>query len=291
MLRIAGGRPLEVVTLVASPCIVLLVFRAVQKDLTENRRRMVEASVRAEASARQIEDDHRIALMAEELAGLGQWRLDAKSGRFSCSEGVRQIYGIASAAEDPTIEAILAMHDTDDRAAVSARVAQAMRDGTPFSFESRITTADGEVRHILVNAAAELDAAGEVETVFGATMDVTQARSREDALRQSESRFRMLADHSTDVIVWFRPDGTILYASPSARTLGYAPEEVVGRKTFEFVHPDDRERAISVIRALFSGESPDASVRREYRFLVPARADTSGSKAIRLSSATRQGGN
>ncbi len=78
----------------------------------------------------------------------------------------------------------------------------------------------------------------------------------------------MLADHSTDVIVWFRPDGTILYASPSARTLGYAPEEVVGRKTFEFVHPDDRERAISVIRALFSGESPDASVRREYRFLT-----------------------
>ncbi len=178
MLRIKGGQLFEVVTLIASPCIVLLVFRAVQKDLTENRRQVVEASLRAEASARQIEDDHRIALMAEELAGLGQWRLDAKGGRFTCSEGVRQIYGIAPSAENPSIEAILAMHDADDRTAVSARVAQAMRDGTPFSFESRITTADGEVRHVLVNAAAELDAAGEVETVFGATMDVTQARAR-----------------------------------------------------------------------------------------------------------------
>jgi len=79
----------------------------------------------------------------------------------------------------------------------------------------------------------------------------------------------MLADHSTDVVVWAAEDGTILYASPASRLLGYAPEDVVGRKTFEFVHPDDLDRAINNTRDLLTGEMVDSSAPSQYRFLTP----------------------
>jgi PAS domain S-box-containing protein len=59
-------------------------------------------------------------------------------------------------------------------------------------------------------------------------------------LAESESRFRLLAENSTDMISRHDPEGRYLYASPACRILlGYEPEELVGHSSFEFIHPDD----------------------------------------------------
>ena len=72
--------------------------------------------------------------------------------------------------------------------------------------------------------------------------DVTDSRRTEAALRISEARHRLLAEQSTDIISRHTPDTwTFLYASPAAQTLlGYAPEELVGKSSLDFFHPDDR---------------------------------------------------
>jgi PAS domain S-box-containing protein len=68
-----------------------------------------------------------------------------------------------------------------------------------------------------------------------------EKRRSDAALRESERRFRLLAEHATDMIARSTPDGVYLYASPACRALlGYAPEELVGRSARDLVHPDDR---------------------------------------------------
>jgi PAS domain S-box-containing protein len=65
-------------------------------------------------------------------------------------------------------------------------------------------------------------------TILGFVRDITERRRSEEALRESESRFRLLAGNSTDVIWTMSLDGRFTYVSPSVKTLsGYTPEETL----------------------------------------------------------------
>jgi len=69
------------------------------------------------------------------------------------------------------------------------------------------------------------------------TDDLTQAHEK---LSESEIRFRSLIEYSSDLVFIVRPDGMITYASPSVLHLwGYTPEELIGKNSINFLHPDD----------------------------------------------------
>jgi PAS domain S-box-containing protein len=62
----------------------------------------------------------------------------------------------------------------------------------------------------------------------------------ERKLRESELRFRLLAQNATDIISRHTPDGTCLYASPASKTLtGYDAEEFTGKNIYKLIHRDD----------------------------------------------------
>jgi PAS domain S-box-containing protein len=79
--------------------------------------------------------------------------------------------------------------------------------------------------------------------------NINEQRRVSEALRASEERYRLLADHSTDVIALLAPDLTLKYVSPACRAmLGFEPEQMVGRNALEFVPAED----MAVIAADYS---------------------------------------
>jgi len=84
------------------------------------------------------------------------------------------------------------------------------------------------------------------------------------ALAESEARYRLLADHATDIMLTLDIDGTIRFASAAVRELGfYEPETLIGRNAMDLIVPEDRARVSATHVAALGAPERNHSV--EYR--------------------------
>ncbi|HEY9762257.1 MAG TPA: PAS domain S-box protein [Trichocoleus sp.] len=102
---------------------------------------------------------------------------------------------------------------------------------------------DGQRRLLSVNGAPIKDTQGQIVNLVFTVNDITERIAAETALRESETRFRLLAENMLDLVCLHALDGTYIYVSPSCQTvLGYVPEELMGTSPYALLHPEDCDR-------------------------------------------------
>ena len=187
--------------------------------------------------------------MAEELAKVGSWRLDARTGAIQWSAEVYRIHGVDPKTFDPALDDALAFYHPDDRDAVRNWCTRAIETGECGAFRFRLIRSDGEERLVISQCRPEHDETGATTALFGVFQDVTDSARANEAVAASEARYRLLADNATDVIATYGLDGVFRYVSPAIEgSMGYRPEELVGRSFWNFMHPDD----VGGVRAAFA---------------------------------------
>jgi two-component system, NarL family, sensor histidine kinase UhpB len=94
------------------------------------------------------------------------------------------------------------------------------------------------------------DLAATAVTELELRRELTDRSRMENALRESETRYRSLIDQTSDIITVIDESAVVRYGSPSVETvLGYDPDDLVGRRAVDLVHPDDVEPLLEAHRS------------------------------------------
>lgn len=110
------------------------------------------------------------------------------------------------------------------------------------------------------------DAEGNPLYLVSVGRDITERKQAEEALRESEAKYRDLVEKISDVIYAVDVGGALTYVNPAAESLlGLPVEQLVGQPFAQFIHPEDLGRAQNNHQALLSGEVIGPA---EYRLLT-----------------------
>jgi PAS domain S-box-containing protein len=140
---------------------------------------------------------------------------------------------------------------------VLARLQEAMSEQKPLQFET-ISPTTGKWIDLHV-----FPADGGLGVYF---RDITERRSTEEALRESEMRFRAMFEQASVGIVQASFGGTLLRVNPGfCKIVGYSEEEATGMAIRALTHPDDYEKEDALTRQLMAGEIPGYSIEKRYR--------------------------
>ena len=144
----------------------------------------------------------------------------------------------------------------DDRAAMTAAWSHAVSTGEPYQAQARRRMADGSYRWMQSRAFPRRNVSGEITQWYGYTEDVHDRRLTEEALRESEARFQVMAD-SIDQMIWSaRADGfTDYYNQRWYEYTGTERDPDDGERWHGMLHPDDQDHASANWRhSLATGE-------------------------------------
>jgi PAS domain S-box-containing protein len=128
--------------------------------------------------------------------------------------------------------------------------------GEARTIERRIRGSDGVERWYETTHVPVVDERGGVIGVCLNARDVSERRRGEQALRDSEARYRDLFDNASDLVCTTAPDGAFVYANRAWHdAIGLDAEELAGRRFLDLVHPDSRERYLDVVARAEAGET------------------------------------
>jgi PAS domain S-box-containing protein len=194
------------------------------------------------------------------LAGVAGWTFHADFS-FDWSPAMYELFQL-----DPGCSSadVVARYHPDDRNHVTKSLAETFRTGETTVTRYRIVWPSGEMRHVLSKAVRRIGPNG--PEIVGVNIDVTAQLNEMEIDFEDVRRFKFIASNSRDLIIRYRPDGEITFASPASKiVLGFEAEELTGLSIFDLLDKEIHPNARAVLDARNRQEGPQGP--QEFRAL------------------------
>jgi PAS domain S-box-containing protein len=209
---------------------------------------MINERKRAEEQLRLSEERLRLAVTG---AALGTWHWDLRTGQLVWSELSFAMFGLEP-SPNMTYERFRAAVHPDDCVPMEEAIRRSIREHSDYSVEIRAVWPDGSVHWLSTKGRAFYDQDGTPVRMEGVAHDITPSKQAEQALRESEERFRHLTERLDTALraagmgtwVWHFESGGLQIDESLAQLLGLSPDEA-RRTTLDSVltrvHAEDQK--------------------------------------------------
>lgn len=212
----------------------------------------------------QIHHSQEIYKQAEELAKIGNWSWDLRSGIITWTDQLYRIYGLEPQSETITIERFLSFIHPEDKQLVEYKAKSAESDSfTDLTF--RIITKSGEVKTLRSIARQQRDEHGQVRFIIGTEQDISEREELIRNLQHSQSLYKQ-AEALAHIGSWswdIKKD-KVVWTDELYKIYGLDPQSVpINFSTYQsLLHPEDRDHVIATIQKSIETREPYEFIHR-----------------------------
>ena len=193
---------------------------------------------------------------AQRLSHTGSWSWNVALDQVLWSAEHFRILGVDAETVRPSYPSALRWIHPDDRPRAQEAFDRLVCEKSDFEVECRIVRPDGAVRHIRSLARPVFDDSGNLVEYVGTIVDTTERKRAEEQLRESEQRFRLLAETIPHHVWRYLPDGSMDYWNQRLMDYTGLTSEELHRGGWAAVHPADVPRVEAAWRQAWSERTP-----------------------------------